>query len=104
MHKGLAKSRYTVIIYILRTVYLLLAHLVFTPDLIKFGTGNVHKILCSNQIFVNIWVVRAIILLGGLNRILPPTFHIYYPIWVNFGVRYLHIVLLNVKLSMYCVH
>ena len=37
----------------------------------KTHTGNVYNILPSEQIFVKIWVVRAIILLEGLNKLLP---------------------------------
>ena len=50
---------------------------VFTLDLIKFDTINVHKFLSINHIFVKILLMTAIILLEALNDLLSPTFHIY---------------------------
>jgi hypothetical protein len=45
--------------------------------------------------FVKIGAVKAI--LRGVSGFLSVLFHIYYPIWVKLGIKYLHVMMLSMK-------
>ena len=60
---------------------------------IKFDTGDVYK----NILRVNVMKISAVksgALHIAVNGFLSVLFHTYYPVWVKFVTRYLHIMLL----------